>query len=228
MNKDEVPKNFPIILSCNYGTVIEDSIFFNTYDKLGDMLLDYKLIKIKCQLISNKCIAGIQFIYRNINNGQEIALINIKSSEKDLIKQEMVLNNENIINLKVFLRDVKLIGFEVTTNKNHSKKFGYGNDEELIKISDLENLDNVVVGFGVCYGKELGVSSLYFYYMKKLDYILQIYSGVLSLKVKLKDIDFKEKVEKKLSKMSKKNKLFYRICYLPNNLYFGVIKYALE
>ena len=140
----------------------------------------------------------------------------------------MVLNNENIINLKVFLRDVKLIGFEVTTNKNHSKKFGYGNDEELINISDLENLDNVVVGFGVCYGKELGVSSLYFYYMKKLDYILQIYSGVLSLKVKLKDIDFKEKVEKKLSKMSKKNKLFYRICSLPNNLYFGVIKYALE
>ena len=228
MNKDEVPKNFPIILSCNYGTVIEDSTHFNTYDKLGDLLLDYKLIKIKCQLISNKFIAGIQFIYRNINNGQEIALINIKSSEKDLIKQEMVLNNENIINLKVFLRDVKLIGFEVTTNKNHSKKFGYGNDEELINISDLENLDNVVVGFGVCYGKELGVSSLYFYYMKKLDYILQIYSGVLSLKVKLKDIDFKEKVEKKLSKMSKKNKLFYRICSLPNNLYFGVIKYALE
>ena len=228
MNKDEITKSFPIILSCNYGTFGDDSTHFNTYDKLGDILLDYKLIKIKCQLISNKSIAGIQFIYRNINDGQEIALIDIKSSEKDLIEQEMVLNNENIIDLKVFLREVKLVGFEVTTNRNHSKKFGYGNDEELIKISDLENLDNVVVGFGVCYGKELGVSSLYFYYMKRLDYVLQIYSGVLSLKVKLKDKDFRQKVEEKLSKMSEKNKLFYRICSLPDNLYFGIIKYSLE
>jgi len=80
-------------------------------------------------------------------------LIDIKSFENDLIEQEMVLNNEIIINLKVFLKDVLLIGFEVTTNKNHSKKFGYGQDEELIIISDLENLDNVVVGFGVCYEK---------------------------------------------------------------------------
>ena len=228
MNKDEVTKSFPIILSCNYGTDNEESHHFNTYDKLGDKLLDYKLIKIKCQLISNKSIEGIQFIYKNIDDGKEVALIDIKSSEKDLIEQEMILNNENIIDLKVFLRDIKLIGFEVTTNRNHSKKFGYGNDEELIKISDLENLDNVVVGFGVCYGKEVGISSLYFYYMKRLDYVLQIYSGVLSLKVKLKEIDFRQKIEKKLSKMSKKNKLFYRICSLPDNLYFGVIKYALE
>ena len=228
MNKDEVPKSHPIQCGTNYGTVYDDSTFFDPYNSLGDKLLDYKLIKIQCQLIPNKSIAGIQFIYRNINDGQEIALIDIKSSEKDLIEQEMVLNNENIIDLKVFLREVKLVGFEVTTNRNHSKKFGYGNDEELIKISDLENLDNVVVGFGVCYGKELGVSSLYFYYMKRLDYVLQIYSGVLSLKVKLKEKDFRQKVEEKLSKMSEKNKLFYRICSLPDNLYFGIIKYSLE
>ena len=176
MNKDEITKSFPIILSCNYGTVGDDSTHFNTYDKLGDILLDYKLLKIKCQLISNKSIAGIQFIYRNINNGQEVALIDIKSSEKDLIEQEMVLNNELIINLKVFLKDVLLIGFEVTTNKNHSKKFGYGQDEDLIIEPDLQNLDNVVVGFGVCYEKKLGVSSLYFRYMKRLDYDKHIMS----------------------------------------------------
>ena len=228
MNKDEDHKSLPINLSLTYGTIYDDSTFFDPYNNLGDKLLDDKLIKIQCQLIPNKSIAGIQFIYRNINDGQEIALIDIKSSEKDLIEQEMVLNNENIIDLKVFLREVKLVGFEVTTNRNHSKKFGYGNDEELIKISDLENLDNVVVGFGVCYGKELGVSSLYFYYMKRLDYVLQIYSGVLSLKVKLKEKDFRQKVEEKLSKMSEKNKLFYRICSLPDNLYFGIIKYSLE
>ena len=176
MNKDEVPKSLPIQCGPTYGTVNDDSTFFDPYYDLGDKLLDYKLIKIQCQLIPNKSIAGIQFIYRNINDGQEIALIDIKSSEKDLIEQEMVLNNEIIINLKVFLKDIVLIGFEVTTNKNHSKKFGYGQDEDLIIEPDLQNLDNVVVGFGVCYEKKLGVSSLYFRYMKRLDYDKHIMS----------------------------------------------------
>ena len=176
MNKDEDHKSLPINLSLTYGTIYEDSTFFDPYNNLGDKLLDYKLIKIQCQLIPNKSIAGIQFIYRNINDGQEIALIDIKSSEKDLIEQEMVLNNELIINLKVFLKDVFLIWFEVTTNKNHSKKFGYGQDEDLIIEPDLQNLDNVVVGFGVCYEKKLGVSSLYFHYMKRLDYDKHIMS----------------------------------------------------
>ncbi len=170
MNKDEFHKSLPIKFGLLYGTIYEDSTFFEPYNNLGDKLLDYKLIKIQCQLMPNKSIAGIQFIYRNINDGQEIALIDIKSSKNDLIEQEMVLNNEIIINLKVFLKDVLLIGFEATTNKNHSKKLGYGQDEELIIISDLENLDNVDVGFGVCYEKKLGVSSLYFHYMKRLDY----------------------------------------------------------
>ena len=176
MNKDEVHKSLPIKFGLLYGTIYEDSTFFEPYNNLGDKLLDYKLIKIQSQLKSNKSIAGIQFIYKNINNDQEIALIDIKSSEKDLIEQEMVLNNENITNLKVFLKDIVLIGFEVTTNKNHSKKFGYGEDEELINLPELENLDNVVVGIGVWHEKKLGVSSLCFHYMKTSDYVFLLKS----------------------------------------------------
>ena len=227
MEKEKI-EYISIIISCNYGTIGENSKYYDVYDILKEKILDYKLTKIKCQLNSNKSICGIQFFYRNINDGKETPLININSNQKDLIDQEMNLNGEDIINLRVWLKDVKLIGFEVTTNKDRIQKFGYGEDEDLIKIFDLEKLDKIIVGFGVCADEKDGVTSLYFYQMNKRHYIFHIYSGVFSLKIKLKDEKFKKKVERKISKMSEKNKLLYRICSLPENQFFNIIKYALE
>ena len=218
----------PITISCNYGTVGENSKHYNVYDSLKEKILDYKLTKIKCQLKSNESIYGIQFFYRNTIDGKEIPLINFKSEQKDLIDQEMSLNGEDIIDLRVWLKNVKLTGFEVTTNKNRIQKFGYGNDEDLIKITDLEKLDQVLVGFGVCADERDGVTSLYFYNMSKKDYVFFIYSGVFSLKIKLKNEEFKKKIDSKISNMSEKNKLLYRVCSLPDNQFFNIVRYALE
>ena len=224
MNHD--PRIIPIIETCNYGTVFSENDYHDIKNQLGDNILDYKITKIKCQLKSNTNIQGIQFFYKNINTGEEKALIDIKKNDGELIEQEMILNNEDIIDLKVFLKDVILVGFEVTTNKKRSKKFGYGGDEDLINIPDLENLDKIIVGFGVC-SSEDGISSIYCYYSSKRDYVFHLYTGILSLRIKLKDSNFKEKTNNKLSKMNDKNKLLYRICSLPDNLYFNIIKYAL-
>ncbi len=223
----EDPRKISIIVSCNYGTVSSDCEYHDIKDRLGESLLDYKISKIKCQLKSSTNIQGIQFFYKNINTGEEKALIDIKKKDDgELIEQEMILNNEDIIDLKVFLKECVLVGFEVTTNKNHSKKFGYGENEDLIPITDLQELDKIIVGFGVCSNNE-GISSIYCYYSLKRDYVFHLYTGLLSLKIKLKDSKFKEEVNKKLPKMNDKNKLLYRICSLPDNLYFNIIKYAL-
>ena len=222
----EDPRIIPIFETCNYGTVFDENEYHDIKDKLGNNLLDYKITKIRCQLKSNTNIQGIQFFYKNINTGEEKALIDIKKNDGELIEQEMILNNEDIIDLKVFLKDVVLIGFEVTTNKKHSKKFGYGSDEDLVTIPDLKDLDKIIVGFGVCTSID-GISSIYCHYASKRDYVFHLYTGLLSLRIKLKDSNFKEKTDKKLPKMNDKNKLLYRICSLPDNLYFNIIKYAL-
>ena len=220
------PKIIDIIISCNYGTVLDDSKYHDIKDILKEKILDYKITRIKCQLKSNTNIQGIQFFYKNAITGEEKALIDIKKNDGDLIEQEMILNNEDIINLKVFLKDANLIGFEVTTNKNHSKKFGYGNDEDLIAVPDLAKLDKIIVGFGVCSNNE-GINSLYCYFSSKRDYVFHLYTGILSLRIKLRDSQFTEETKKKLPKMNDKNKLLYRICSLPDNLYYNIIKYAL-
>ena len=211
--------------TCNYGT--DDNYKrYDMKDILKDKLLDYRIKKIKCQIKPNSSIYGIQFIYRNILNCEEKDIINVKPKESDLLEQEMDLNNEDIIDLRVWLKDVKLIGFEITTSKNRVKKFGYGEEAELIKISDLENHDQIIVGFGCCENEQHEISSIYGYFISKRKYISVIFEGILWLRIKNKDPKFKQKVEEKVKKMNEKNQILYRVCNLPDNKFFNVIKYS--
>ena len=230
MSNSDANEKIPIEPTCILGTVQEASKRYDMYEILGEKLLDYRLTKITCFSKSNKSIYGIQFTYRNINDCKETTFIDVKSNEPDLIKQEMDLNNENIVTLNTWITNdnIKLIGFEVTTNKKRIYKFGYGKDEEYYKVPDFENLDNVLVGFG-CYADEKdGVTGLYGYFINKKKYITIIYSGILSFRIKLKDPVFKEKTEKSLAKMSEKNKILYKICHLPDNQFFSIIKYSID
>ena len=198
-------------------------------NEVGKNILNYRITKIKCQLKSNDSIYGIQFIYRNINTNKEETLINVKSKELDLIEQEMSFGFEEIVDLRTWLSDeIKLIGFEVTTNRGRQKKFGFGNDEQLRICPDFENNDQTIVGFGVAADDKNGVTSLYAYYLNKRTYAFYIYSGVFSLRIKIKDEEFKKKIESKISNMSEKNKILYRVCSLPDNQFFNIIKYALS
>ena len=133
--------------TCNFGSVDENTKIYDMRDEVGKKILDYKLVKIKCQLKSNEAIYGIQFIYRNINTSQESTLINVKAKGLDLTEQESEFKMEDIIDLRTWIsEDYKLIGFEVTTSKGRIKKFGYGNDEQLIKCPDFEKKDIANMG----------------------------------------------------------------------------------
>ena len=225
----EIKNKLGITATCNYGKVEENSNYYDMRNEVGKNILNYRITKIKCQLKSNDSIYGIQFIYRNINTNKEETLINVKSKELDLIEQEMSFGFEEIVDLRTWLSDeIKLIGFEVTTNRGRQKKFGFGNDEQLRICPDFENNDQTIVGFGVAADDKNGVTSLYAYYLNKRTYAFYIYSGVFSLRIKIKDEEFKKKIESKISNMSEKNKILYRVCSLPDNQFFNIIKYALS
>ena len=215
--------------TCNYGFDGENSKYYDVTDEVSESILNYKIKKIICQIKSNECIYGIQLIYRNINDGKEKTLINVKPKELDLIEQEMTFGVEEIVDLRTWVsKDFKLIGFEITTNKGRSQKFGYGKDEDLRKIPEFENNENNIVGFCVSGDDKNGITSLFAYYINKRTYDFYIYSGIFSLRIKIKDEKFKKIIENKLPTMNEKNKILYKICCLPDNQFFHVIKYALS
>jgi len=224
----ENKKQLGVKSTCIYGKIDENSKYYDVRDEVGKSILDYKITKIICQIKSNESIHGIQFIYRNINNGVEKALINVKPRDIDLIEQEMVFEIEDIIDLRIWLADnIKLTGFEVTTNRGRSQKFGYGNDDELRKIPDFENNDNTIVGFCVTADRKNGVTSLFAYYIDRITYSFYIYSGIFVLRAKMKNEEFNQKIKNKLQNLSEKGKNLYKICCLPNNQFFNIIKFAL-
>ena len=226
MEKEE--EENPIITS-NYGMVSENTKLYDMKDILNNKMLNYKITKIKCQLKSNIGIYGIQFFYRNLIDGKETAIINVqpKDSLFTLTEQEFDLCGEHIIDMNVWLnQEIILMGFEIITSKNRVQKFGYGNDEELIKIRDLKGLDNIVIGFGLYVNESNCIESIYGYFIKKNIYISNLYKGIIHLREKSKNPEYKEKIQKKLSNMSKRNQILYRICCLPENQFFSVIKYT--
>ena len=215
--------------TCIYGSVTNQN-YLEIKSILGNKILYHKLKKIKCQLKPDTCIVGIQFIYTNIYTGEDKTLIDISSEENNLIEDEFDLNNrEVIIDMKVWLNnDVRLIGFQIITNKNRKKKFGYGNEGEMTNISVLKNLDQIVVGFGIYNDDNYGITAIYGEIINRKKYLYNLLNGVFELRYKLKKSDFKEKVEKKLEKLDENKKILYRICQLPDNQFFNVMKYSID
>ena len=223
----EDSRTLNIISTCNYGLQNEKSKDYSFKDILGQKILDYRISKIKCQLKSNQYISGIEITCVNRNDLKSMKVIDIQSNCKDDIEQEYEIDSlENIVDMRVWLKD-RLTGFEITTSKGNLKMFGYDNGEEAIKIPDLEKRDNVVVGFGLNASDSDGVTSIYAFFLNAKKYCLSIYSGIFYLKMKLKNELFRKKTEEKLPKMDEKLQILYRVCSLPDNTFFGIVKYAL-
>ena len=221
-NDEEKP-----IVTCNYGSVLDESKLYDMKDILKDKMLNYKITKIKCQIKSNEGIYGIELFYRNLIDGKETSIINVQSKEKDLIEQVFDLCGDYIIDMRVWINnDIKLIGFEIVTNRNRIFKFGYGKDEQLVKIPDLKNLDKIIIGFGLYVNEGNSISSIYAYYINKSNYFYHLYKGILYLRSKSQNKEYNEKIQKKLSSMSKRNQILFRICNLPQSQFFNIMKYT--
>jgi len=220
-----------LALSCFYGERDGNSISTSVLDKVGDKLINYRISKIRTQYdAEKKRFYGMQFFYKNLEEGTETPIINIVSNKSKLVEQEMDLNHEEIVDVKIWLSsDVCLLGFEIITNKNKFKKFGGGNDDELITVDDLQQKDKVVLTFSANKSKDTDIiTGIDFHYINKDEYVFLLYEGVLSLRNRIKKPEFQMKVEKEiLPKASDTNKVLYKICALPDNQFSNIIKYSI-
>ena len=226
INKNKVEINS----SCLYGKTEPDSKDHNIKEVVGKNILDYRITKIKCQIKSNEGIYGIQLVYKNLITEEEKTLINIVSKEPNLIEQEITLNFEIILDIKFWCNEEsKLIGFEVYTSKGNFKKFGYGNDKQLRLCHEIKNRQRAVVGFKIIESQDKGIIGMSLYHMNKRTYAFFIYKGIFGLRAKTKNNDYKNKMGKKIDKMDEiQKKILFKICCLPDNQFFNVIKFTLN
>ena len=141
---------------------------YDITDEIGANILDYKIKKISYILKENDHIDKIKFEYINKNDGTS-KIIETPTWEGTNSNEETfeLEDDEEIKNIKIYLKGIKFLGFEIITNKDKNKKIGFGEENEVNTQKDLENLSKVIIGFGFNSSKVYGVYSMRFYYIDK-------------------------------------------------------------
>ncbi len=194
---------------------------------LGRNFIDYHINKICYNLKTNEFIQSLKIIFKNRNTGKLVTLLDTDPEDKKPNEFQLE-DNEEIIEVRVWEKKESLIGFEITTNANRSKKIGYGEDQSR-KIEEFESKDKIIFGFGCQANKQYGVCSLYCYFMNKRKFGIVQYTGLLQLRAKLKANDeFKKSVEANKANLNDKQKLILETCDLADTAFFPVISYIMS
>ena len=216
-----------------FGEIKEINQVFDEEKILGQYLINYKLHKIICYYEKNVGISGLQVYYTERMTSQEVKTIDIikKNIPDNIEEQELILESNEIINKITIYIFEQFRGFEVITNKNNKRKFGWCeiiNNDEKTKADLLEfDGSNCLLGFFGSFNKIEGITGLGFYYINTKFYHLFAYYGFFLLRIKLKKEEFKEKTLKNINKMKYSDKVLFKACCLPNNPFFEIIKYIL-
>ena len=197
---------------------------YDYYIETKEKCMEYHIHKIIYTLNENNYIQSLQMIYKNRNNGHLEKLLDTITSHKDNEdKNEIIFEDfEEIILVRFWVKDERLVRFSIKTNMNKIKMIGADVNDGLCKDDDLETEQKIIVGFGVNAGKKYGVSSMYCYYIDKKQFGIYEYDGLLQLRAKLKmNNNFKKEIEKK-DNLNEKQKLILETCDLPDTAFFPV------
>ena len=166
-----------IYSSLEYGYYTPESSQFDsdgagkTYDICDELdadILDYRLKKISYILNKNQYIDKIKIEYiKKTDNTSKFMETPSWDESNDKMEEVDFEDDEEITNLKAYLREMKLVGFEITTNKGKNKKIGFGEENEVYKENLFESGKKTIIGFGFNSSKKFGVYSMHFYYLDK-------------------------------------------------------------
>ena len=211
----------------NYGLITEKSLLLDDLLVFNEFLICYRLHRIRCWQNKQLGLIGIQLFYKDrVTNEEIISLNKSKNTESTLV--EFNLDSlEYITGLTIYKTDL-LNGFSIITNKKREKLFGYDIGEKIIPEAFEEEGKNVILGFFFTFEPNFVISSVGCYYLNRIFFSMILYSGVLYLRIKLKDEKFRKEIENKINTIDKSFKALFKMCLLPNILFYGVLKYSLS
>ena len=169
-----------------------------------------------------KGIQNLKLIYSTID-GKEEVLLDTTNGKKDLPNVIELLEGEVIEYVIIYCQDENLCGLDISTNKTQSSQIGRTNLDNPFRV---RNNKKVIVGLG-CYASEkLGVTGIYFYQIDRALYGICETLGLRQLRAKLKsNKEYKKNMEEKEKDLNDKEKLVYKVCNLPDQIYFQVFNY---
>lgn len=208
----------------NYGLVKENLSFYDEQAILGEYLLYFRIYKIRCRFEKNIGLSGIQIIHKDRITSKEITTIDISKNEYEE-EDEIILDSKEMINEITLWKDDALRGFEIKTNKDRRRKFGWCGEGTKVELDEFDNGNNYLVGFFLGFHAKEGIQCMGFYYINKKNFYQLLNLGFFELRVKLKNVEFKRKIVEKINQLEYSDKVLFKACCLPDNPFYGVFKY---
>ena len=130
---------------------------------------------------------------------------------ENIEEQIIILDSNEMINRITIWLCEQFRGFEVITNKNKKQRFGWCEEGQECKKIDLDEFyqnNNYLVGFFGSFHKIEGILNMGFYYVKEKSFYLFSFLGLFSLRVKLKNEEFKKNIFNNIEKITN---VFFKI-----------------
>ena len=223
-----------------FGVIqLKERIRFNDCDLFKEEMWKYAVLKnLKLwwgspqqkEISKTKTLLGIQCVYKNIITGEEInSLIHSgKLSSSDIIVKEIILKTGEFFTKFYIAFDSEISYIKFETNLNSIIEFGdKGNkDMKTVKLNQGINMVQCFIGY---YNKNR-ILALQCKYISRKDFIIINIMDILRLRHYLnKNEKEKEKWSNKnlLNKLNPGIKIIAKLCLLPDNHFFCIIKYLI-
>ena len=154
-------------------------------------------------------MSGIQIIYKDRITSKEVKTIDV--NKKDCGEEDEIIFEANeMVNKITLWKEESLRGFEIKTNKNREKKFGWCGEGTKVELDEFDYGNNYLVGFYLGFQKNVGILSMGFYYINKKTFYLLLNLGIFILRVKAKKEEFKKKIEENFNSLDYSDKALFK------------------
>ena len=201
----------------------DDSKFCTKENLFKNRLSQIKFLKKKKK--GKELILGLQTFYSN-ENGKDIPNEEARDkSKKELdIKILKIPPSDYICNFFVSADEDHITQIKLVTKKGTILKVG--NDEGKEKMVNYinDNKDYMILYFFGGYRKCLEAIGAGYIPFKSY---LGATSGYFELKKKVKNKAFRDAIQAKIKKLSKSDRILFRVCTLPKSCFYSIIRYCL-
>lgn len=199
--------------------------FYDDKFSTKENLYKYRISKIKVFLGEKDAILGLQTFFKDIK-GEEVAGEEgrDKSIQEIDVKILEIPPNDFLCNMHIFVGEDYITKLKFVTKKGRELEVGEEGGEDRIVSVINQDKDKIILSLFGGYDKRLELISCK--YVAILEYLGPT-MGYFELKKKLKHEDFKKKTTENLGKLSESDKVLFKTCCLPDNVFNEIIKYCL-
>ena len=190
-----------------------------------DNIFQYRLSKIHIFLGEKNKILGIQSFFKNLKNEEKSGQMGFDESLKvlNMIKFE-IPSNDYLCCLNIFKSDNGIGKLKFSTKKGKELTVGEDGEDTILSYINGKK-ESIILSISGGYSKQLDF--IRFMFININDYFGHTL-GYFELRIKLKNDDYRNKINTNIDKYNETDQILIRACLLPAACFNEIIRFCMK